>query len=98
MTSTFAAASSATSVGRRSKCPSAPRLISSRLAPGVFFRQPAGVRARREVSWAEETDAVNLGGLRVRGRGNEERGGDDGKKAMHLHSITWVARGWRVAR
>src|ERR1700676_5333651 len=63
-----------------------------RKVAGDFFRQPAGVRARREVSWAEETDAVNLGGLRVRGRRNEERGGDDAEQAMHLHSIAWVAR------
>src|ERR1700682_5709075 len=63
-----------------------------RKVAGDFFRQPAGIRAWREVSWAEETDAVNLGRLRVRGRGNEERGGDEGEKAMHLHSITSSAR------
>src|SRR5260370_36758040 len=55
---------------------------------GDFFHQPAGVRARREPPGAQETDAVNLAGLRVRGGREEERGGDDGDKAMHLHSIT----------
>ncbi len=46
---------------------------------GDFFRQPAGVRARREVSRAQETDTVNLAGLSVRDRREEERGGDDGE-------------------
>src|ERR1700675_742908 len=55
---------------------------------GDFFRQPSAVRARRELSRAQETDAVNLAGLGLRGRREEERGGDDGEKAMHLHSIT----------